>query len=205
MSWGTDEGDKAFRAAIADIEQTSSVEVVVAVRAHARLFVAQHLAVGLIALIAVLVFAALNQWDPWAVIALPIATGFVAMLLVEWIPGLYRFLVSQRVRDEHTREAARALFVEKGVHATHKRTGMLVFISVIARAVEVVGDVNIVEKLTQKRIDGMAQALKAALPQGPAAVGRTLANFGPELADVFPKRAGDTNELPDDPIEARPE
>ncbi|MEO9160140.1 MAG: hypothetical protein ABI591_31245, partial [Kofleriaceae bacterium] len=66
--------------------------------------------------------------------------------------------------------------------------------------VAVIGDVKIVEQLGQTRLDHMAQALKAALPQGPAAVGRTLANFGPELADVFPKQADDTNELPDDPV-----
>ena len=63
MSWGTAEGDKSFRAAIADIEGTSSVEVVVAVRAHARLFLAQHVVVGLVATYALLVYGVLAKWD----------------------------------------------------------------------------------------------------------------------------------------------
>jgi putative membrane protein len=200
MSWGTVEGDKSIRAAITDIESTSAVEVVVAVRAHARLFLVQHVVVGLIAMIAVLVYAVVAEWDAWAVIALPLAAGVISTLLVEYVPPLYRFLVPAWVREQHVAEAARALFVEKKVHTTRARTGMLVFVAVRARAVEVIGDVGIVEQLGQTRLDHMAQALKAALPQGPAAVGRTLANFGPELADVFPKQADDTNELPDDPI-----
>jgi len=205
MSWGTAEGDKAIRDAIADIEGTSSVEVVVAVRAHARLFLAQHVVVGLVAMYALLVYAVLAGWDAWAVIALPLASGVIATLLVEYVPPLYRFLVPAWVREQHVVEAARALFVTKNVHATRERTGMLVFVAVRARAVEVVGDVGLVEKLTQTRLDHMAQALKAALPQGPAAIGRTLANFGPELAKLFPKKADDTNELPDDPVAVRPE
>ena len=35
MSWGTEQGDKAFRDAIAAIEDNSAVECVVAVRAYA--------------------------------------------------------------------------------------------------------------------------------------------------------------------------
>jgi putative membrane protein len=205
MSWGTAEGDKAFRAAISDIEGTSSVEVVVAVRAHARIFLAQHIVVGLVAMIALLVYGVLAGWDAWAVLALPIASGVFATLLVEYVPPLYRFLVPAWVREQHVVEAARALFVTKKVHATRDRTGMLVFVAVRSRAVEVVGDIGLVEKLTQTRLDHMAQALKVALPQGPAAVGRTLANFGPELAKAFPKTADDTNELPDDPIAVTPE
>jgi putative membrane protein len=205
MSWGTAEGDKSIRAAITDIEGTSSVEVVVAVRAHARLFLVQHIVVGLIAMIAVLVYAVLNEWDAWAIIALPLGAGVISTLLVEYVPPLYRFLVPAWVRERHVTEAARALFVEKGVHTTRDRTGLLVFVAVRARAVEVIGDVGIVEQLGQTRLDHMAQALKTALPQGPAAVGRTLANFGPELADVFPKKADDTNELPDEPIAVKSE
>lgn len=205
MSWGTSEGDKSIRAAITDIEGTSSVEIVVAVRAHARLFLAPHIVVGLIAMIAVLVYAVLNEWDAWAIIALPLAAGVISTLLVEYVPPLYRFLVPAWVREQHVAQAARALFVDKGVHTTRDRTGMLVFIAVRARAVEVIGDVAIVEQLGRTRLDHMAQALKAALPRGPAAVGRTLANFGPELADVFPKKADDTNELPDNPIAVKSE
>ncbi|MFT3695793.1 MAG: hypothetical protein QM831_21830 [Kofleriaceae bacterium] len=200
MSWGSADGDKAFKDAIKAIEDNSSVEVVVAVRAHARLFLAQHVVVGLVGLVTALVFAALNDWAPWALIAFPLGVAAISMLLVEYVPPLYRFLVPMWLREQHCAEAARALFVEKGVHTTSQRTGMLVFVAVRARCVEVVGDVGIVEGLTEKRLSSMAQAMREAIPQGPAAVGRTLANFAPELHDVFKRSADDKNELPDDPV-----
>lgn len=200
MSWGSADGDRSFKDAIKAIEDNSSVEVMVAVRAHARLFLAQHVVVGLIALIATLVFAVLDGWDKWATIAFPLAVAAVSMLLVEYVPPLYRFLVPQWLREQHTGEAARALFVAKQVHTTEQRTGMLVFVAVRAQCVEIVGDVGIVEGLTETRIAHMKQALREALPQGPGAVGRTLANFAPELHDVFPRSRNDKNELPDDPV-----
>ena len=205
MSWGTDQGDKAFRDAIAAIEDNSSVECVVAVRAYARRWMAAHVVVGLVAAYAVLVYAVLFALPQWAVLAFPLAEGVASTLLVEYVPPLYRFLVPVWLREQHVVEAARNLFIEKNIHSTRDRTGLLVFIAVRARAVEVIGDVGIVDKLGQTRLDHMAQALKEALPDGPAAVGRTLANLAPEFAEYFIRRPDDVNELPDDVVAVRPD
>jgi putative membrane protein len=205
MSWGTTEGDKTFRDAIRAIEGNSSVECVVAVRARARLFLGQHILVGLVATYAVLIFAVLNEWPAWSTLAFPLGAGVVSALLVEYVAPLYRFLVPAWLREQHVLTAARALFVAQGVHATRARTGLLVFIAVRDRIVDVIADTGIVAKLGQPRIDHMAQALRVALLDGPAAIGRTLANFAPELAVAFPKQADDTNELPDEPIAVTPE
>lgn len=200
MSWGAPEGDKTFRDAVAAIENNSSVECVVAVRARARLFLGQHITVGLVATYAVLIFAVLNEWAPWATLVFPVAAGVVAALLVELVAPLYRFLVPASLREDHVLTAARALFVEKGIHATRERTGLLVFIAVRDGIIDVIADSGIVDKLGQTRLDHMAQTLRVALAQGPAAVGRTLANFAPEFAEVLPRKADDTNELADAPI-----
>jgi putative membrane protein len=205
MSWGTDQGDKAFRDAIAAIEDNSSVECVVAVRAYARRWMAAHVVVGLVAAYAVLVYTVLFALPQWAVLAFPLAAGVASTLLVEYVPPLYRFLVPAWLREQHVVEAARNLFVEKNIHSTRDRTGLLVFIAVRARTVEVIGDVGIVDKLGQTRLDHMAQALEEALPDGPAAVGRTLANLAPEFAEYFIRRPDDTNELADDVVAVRPD
>ncbi|CAN5543517.1 hypothetical protein BH11MYX1_BH11MYX1_19590 [soil metagenome] len=205
MSWGTAEGDKTFRDAIGTIEGNSSVECVIAVRARARLFLGQHILVGLVATYAVLVFAVLNQWPAWSTLAFPVGAGLVSALLVEYVAPLYRFLVPASLREQHVLTAARALFVEKGVHATRHRTGMLVFIAVRDQLVDVIADTTIVAKLGQTRIDHMAQTLRVALADGPAAIGRTLANFAPELAEALPKQADDSNELSDQPLAVNPE
>jgi putative membrane protein len=200
MSWGTEQGDKSFRDAIAAIEDNSAVECVVAVRAYARRWMAAHVVVGLVAAYAVLIYAVLFALPRWAVLAFPLAAGILSTLIVEFVPPLYRFLVPAWLREQHVVEAARSLFFEKNVHSTRDRTGVLVFIAVRARTVEVIGDVGIVDKLGQTRLDHMAQALEEALPAGPAAVGRTLANLAPEFAEYFPRRTDDKNELPDDVV-----
>ena len=205
MSWGTEHGDKAFRDAIAAIEDNSAVECVVAVRAYARRWMAAHIVVGLVAAYAVLVYAVLFALPQWAVLAFPLAAGIASTLIVEYVPPLYRFLVPEWLREQHVVEAARNLFFEKNVHTTSGRTGLLVFIAVRGRTVEVIGDIGIVEKLGQSRLDHMAQALKEALTEGPGAVGRTLANLAPEFAERFPRSADDKNELPDDVIAVRPD
>jgi putative membrane protein len=204
MSWGTEQGDKAFRDAIAAIEDNSAVECVVAVRAYARRWMAAHVVVGLVAAYAVLIYTVMFALPKWAVLAFPLGAGIVSTLIVEYVPALYRFLVPAWLREQHVVEAARNLFYEKKVHSTRDRTGLLVFIAVRARTVEVIGDVGIVDKLGQTRLDHMAQALREALPSGPAAVGRTLANLAPEFAEYFPRRADDKNELPDDVVAVPP-
>jgi putative membrane protein len=205
MSWGTEQGDKSFRDAIAAIEDNSAVECVVAVRAYARRWMAAHVVVGLVAAYAVLIYAVMFALPRWAVLAFPLAAGILSTLIVELVPPLYRFLVPAWLREQHVAEAARYLFVEKNIHSTSDRTGLLVFIAVRARTVEVIGDLGIVAKLGQTRLDHMAQALREALPAGPAAVGRTLANLAPEFAEYFPRRADDKNELPDEVVAVRPD
>lgn len=200
MTFTSNAGDQAFRAAIAALETASAVEVVVAVRAHARRWMVQHLVVGIVAAIAVLAYAAIRALEAWAVIALPLATGLVSVLLVEWIPPLNRFLVPESIRRLHAREAARALFVDRTIHATRDRTGMLVYIAVRARVCDVVGDVGVVAKLGQHTLDTYAAKLAAAIPRGAEATANVLTSFVPEFAEQLPRRIDDRNELPDAPV-----
>ena len=205
MSFTSAAGDKAFRAAVAAIEEASAVEVVVAVRAYARRWMVQHMVVGLIAAIAVLFYTVLFELEAWAVLVYPLVTGLLSTLIVEYVPPLYRFLVPVHVRESHVVEAARALFVERKVHATRDRTGMLVFIAVRARTCEIVADLGLEAAIGQATIDDYAAKIRAAIPRGAEATARVIADFAPALAAKLPRKHDDTNELPDAPIVVSPE
>jgi putative membrane protein len=205
MSFTDEAGDRALQEAIQSIEKVSAVEVVVAVRAYARRWMVAHMIVGLMAAIAVLVYAVVFELPPWAGIAFPIATGVVSTLIVELVPPLYRFLVPPYVREHHVIQAARSLFVERRVHSTRDRTGMLVFIAVRARTAEIVGDLGVIAKVGQDKLDDYAAKLKAAIPRGAEALAKELASFAPELAIALPRRADDVNELPDAAVQVGPE
>jgi putative membrane protein len=113
------------------------------------------------------------------------------------VPPIYRFLAPPPVRYEHVRDAARAAFVEKRVHATRGRTGLLVYIAVRERLVELVGDLAIDDKIGRKTLIAWAEQLEATLPHGAAATAKALVAFAPELAKELPHMEDDINELPD--------
>jgi putative membrane protein len=202
MSFGSEAGDRAFTDAIKSIEAGSSAEVVVAVREHARRWFVQHAIVGIVAAVGVLAYAAIFRWNVWAILAFPLISGALAVAIVEYFSPLHRALVPAHVHDRHVLDAARALFVARNMHATKDRTGLLVYLAVHPRACELVGDVAVVDKLGEGKLDAMADKLAAAIPNGAEATAKALASLAPDFAGALPAHPGDTDELPDAPIAA---
>lgn len=202
MKFGSEAGDRAITDAIKAIEAGSSAEVVVAVREHARRWWVQHAIVGIVAALAVLGYAVVFEWDVWAILAFPVVSGLLAVLIVELVPPIHRFLVPPHVHDAHVLEAARALFVERNVHATKRRSGMLVFLAIRPRACEIVGDIAVIEHVGQAALDDASAKLAASIPLGAEATAKTLASFAQMFATAIPRAPGDTDELPDAPIRA---
>jgi putative membrane protein len=58
-------------------------------------------------------------------------------------PPLRRRLTTEKRRHRQLQEAAATLFVEEGVANTRARTGVLVYLSLLERQVEVIADVGI--------------------------------------------------------------
>jgi putative membrane protein len=199
MKFLSAEGVKALEEAVAEIEKASGAEIVLAVRPRARHWLVQHLLVGIVAGIGVLAFTLWSDHEflLWQMLVLPVLAGLVGTFIVEAVPPLYRFLAPQPVRYEHVRDAARAMFVEKRVHATKGRTGMLVYIALHERLVELVGDLAICDAIDRKTQIAWAEQIETALPRGPEATAKALAALAPELAKVVPHRADDINEIPD--------
>ena len=199
MKFLTAEGVKALEAAVAEIEKASAVEVVLAVRPRARHWLVQHAFVGVAAALGVLAFTLWSDrmFPLWQIMVLPVLAGTVGVLLVEAVPPIYRFLAPPPVRYEHVRDAARAAFVAQRVHATRARTGLLVYIALRERLVELVGDLAIDDKVGRKTLVAWAEQLEAALPGGAEATAKALAALAPELAKALPHVQGDVDELPD--------
>ena len=197
MKFLTAAGQRAIEDGVAAIEAVSSAEVVIAVRPRARHALMQHATVGIVAAIAILAFTLYSPivFTLWQILVLPIFAGILGALLVEAIPPLYRFVEPPWLRYEHVREAAYAAFVEKRVHATRDRTGVLIYIAVRERMVEIVGDLAVVDKLGIEVIAAMAGTLEAYLPRGSEAFGKALADQAPEFAKTLPRRPDDIDEL----------
>ncbi len=188
-----------FKETIEEIESASAVEVVVALRRRSASYLHANLIVGVViafAGLAAMLFAAY----PFSLISIlvdPFIVGAVAGALVELLPQVKRVLTPTRVRRRHVDHAARATFVDRGVHNTTDRSGLLVYISWLEQQVALVADSNLQKTFTVEALLQAERDLTAAMSDGGTAVGRELGKLDAALAAAMPRRAGDINELPD--------
>jgi putative membrane protein len=199
--------DKAAKAAVAqaiqEIERATSAEVVVAVRPssghyrHTDYLVGFALSFG-----ALLVFLFDSHefsidWMPLdTVIAFALGTFLSASF-----PLLRRALTSRRLMRENVRTSARATFFDLGIGKTSGRTGILVYVSMFEKGVEVVADMGIDRAVLGPAFTSAIAALDTALARGTSLPRFTeaLRALGPILGKTMPRLAQDINELPDEP------
>jgi putative membrane protein len=189
-------------ATVRQIEGRTGAEVVVTVRARSGCYrAADYLFGACCSLAALLGYVFLPITFPDDVAALLIVLSFgVGAVFAANVPPLRRLFVSRSRRGEEVARAARACFVDQGIGQTRDRTGVLVFLSLFERRVEVVADRGIpVARLGQRYRDATA-ALDRAARRGPEAFLAALGALGELLAESVPRRADDVNELPDEVV-----
>jgi putative membrane protein len=193
---------KSFHDAIEDIERASAAEVMVVVRPGARGSLAPHVAVAFPLAVATLAYVLYceAEYAEWEILVLPLVAAVLGAAAVAELGAIYRAVSPPHWRRVHVREAARAMFYARGVHATTKRTGMLVYVALRERIVELVGDIALCAAVDAATLARWGDAIAARLPDGVAA-GRELAKLAGALADKLPHHAGDRNELADDVYE----
>ena len=189
----------AFSRAIEAIEQASAAEVVVAVRRRSAVYLHANVAIGAavaVAGLAAMLFSA-HVFALTSILIDPFVVGGVAGAVVELLPAVKRLLSPRAMRQREVLRAARATFVERGVHRTRDRSGILVYISWLEREVAVIGDAGIERALPAEIHADAVRSLTAAISGGGAAVARQLERFAPALAAAMPRRDDDVNELLD--------
>lgn len=189
----------AFAKAIKAIEEASAIEVVIAVRRtsagyrHANAIVALLVA---FAALAAMLFADHTFSTP-SILIDPFVAAAIAAGLVELAPAIKRVLTPLRMRDHEVRKAARATFVERGVHNTRDRSGLLVYLSWLEQRAVVIPDSGLDHVLPADALATVERTLTAAIGHGGAAVAHELETVISKLAPGMPRRPDDQNELPD--------
>ncbi len=105
-------------------------------------------------------------------------------------------------RNAPARERALMLFSKLRVWDTERNTGVLVYILVADRSIEIVADRGIAHKLPQATWTAICDALGARFRAAEAGAGVLVAieRISDELAAHFPPQARNDNELPDVPV-----
>jgi len=120
-------------------------------------------------------------------------------LAARCIPGCKRIFLFPDRRDEMVQRHALRSFYEKELYRTRDKTGVLFFISLFERRVWVLADKGIYERLQQNELQAYASGVALGIRDGNAAdaLCRQLEQVGVLLAQHFPVRSDDVNELPD--------
>ena len=117
----------AFKRAVETVENASAVEVVVAVRRRSGSYRHANVIIG--ALVAFTGLATMlyssHAFQLSSILIDPFVVGVLAGITVELLPAVKRWLTPRAWRRAHVERAARATFIDRGVHNTTGRSGLL--------------------------------------------------------------------------------
>jgi putative membrane protein len=156
------------------------------------------------------VFALLLPWvlhlttmlsTTWILVLQPVAFVVVSALLS--IPQLRMQVVPSGLASEAAHRAAMAQFMAHGVHLTDERTGVLIYVCMNPRRIEVVADAGVHQRVGQKQWEAMVAQIATDARVGRLSEGLALAirKTGAVLTEHFPRKASDRNALPDRVVE----
>lgn len=199
IRWLDEPAQGALAKAVAAVEGTSAVELVVAVRRSARRWPHVPFAVGAVTAWAALAFMMYSD-HAFAIASFlidPVLAGVLGGLIATVVPPLVRWLTPASIRRRAVITAARATFVERGLHHTRGRTGVLVYCALTEGMAAIVVDIAVVAAVPAATLSARERAIDAAIRQGGIAAADAIAALAPVLAAALPRAADDLNELPD--------
>ena len=128
---------------------------------------------------------------------------FALVLALAWYTRLNLWLAPKKLRRERVHGEAMKQFLSKGLHVTAERTGVLLYVSLADHVAEVIADEGIYTKVAPELWGDTILALIDGIKAGKAAEGfvSAIGIAGAVLAEHFPPRAHNPNELPDKLIE----
>jgi len=147
-----------------------------------------------------LLFSHLRALD---IYELQLAAFIALLLLFEFLPGLHMALVPRGLRHARASRLAHAQFYEQGVQLTREHSGVLLFVSMAERYVEIVADKDIHEKIGEQRWQAIVDGFTARVASGDLTGGfvTAITACGAAMAEHYPARPDDTDELSDGLIE----
>jgi putative membrane protein len=116
---------------------------------------------------------------------------------------LRRWFISRKELDAAVHDASFHEFYSRGLYKTREQNGVLIYLSCMERRVVVLGDKGIHEKMGVHHWTAVRDRILEGIRQKQPLQGicRAIDACGKALADHFPRRSDDTNELPDEVID----
>lgn len=126
------------------------------------------------------------------------AVFLLTLALTAWRPLRLR-LAPEPLKRRRVQKLALQQFLAKGLHQTEARTGVLILASFEERHAELIADEGVHAKVSQEVWAEAMEALAVRMKRGEPAEGfvQAVRICGAVLAEHFPAKADNPNELPD--------
>jgi uncharacterized membrane protein len=110
--------------------------------------------------------------------------------------------VSSLWHDESSRQRAVELFASQRVWDTEENSGILIYVQLVDRRVEILADRGIAARVAQAEWDAICREMEASFRGGEWRSGalQAVARAGALLVQHFPAGQSNPNELPDQPL-----
>ncbi len=188
MKLGKDDA-RLLERCIEELEARTEAEVVLVLRPRSGHYRDVSYLVGAAAAFLLLAFFLYSPFEfPSYAIPLPLLAAFAIAGWFSQHSVLRRWLTPARRRRLQVESDGRAAFVEHRVGETEKRTGILVYVSLLERDALVVADRAAVKRLSSERLEEFRAALaRASGDRYPARrIGGELRAFGVYLGETMP-------------------
>jgi putative membrane protein len=193
---------EAIAQTVAAIEKQTNAEVVVVVRGRSGTYRhADYLFGAIVAFIGVILilFAPWEfhtYWIPFDVVALFIAGAWVSSRG----DFLRRLLTTKTFQTKAARAGAAAMFYEAGIANTSAENGVLIYLSLLERQLEIIADRGILTSVPPLKWNHAVYEIKeSAKRPTPAMLIGGLESLGKLLAEHVPATGENPNELADGP------
>jgi len=192
-----------IKEAIKKAESNTSGEIVPVILDQSDFYPAAHFRLSLLfgIIFALICYYTYDFDDPIILIWIQVP-GMILGYLLAFIPFLKRQLISNAEMQEEVYQRALQVFYENKVSMTKDRTGIMIFISLLERRVEVLADCGINEKVEKDYWNNLVNWLIKKIKEGNKIEGLVSAidTCGKSLMEFFPIKEDDTNEVSDELI-----
>src|SRR6266568_4706179 len=192
----------ALAGAVRDIEKDTDAEIVIVVRGRSGNYRhADYLCGAIVALIG-LIFVLLSPfefhtyWVPVDVVLLFVAGAFLSSRS----DTMRRLLTSKKFRAQAARNGSAAMFYEAGIANTHAENGLLIYLSLLEKRLEVIADRGILKAVEPLKWNHAVFHLReiGRHPKAETFI-KGLRELGKLLAESLPPTGENPNELADGP------
>lgn len=198
--------DEASRLALTDcvrqIENTTDAELVLIVRARSGSYRHADYLFGALLGFAGLLFLLFSPFEfhqYW--VAIDVAVLFAGGAFISSRSNiLRRLLTTDKFRSEAVRRGAAAMFYEAGIANTNAELGLLIYLSILERRLELIADRGVLKGVNALEWNQLVFELhEAGRKPAPQPLQEGLQKLGCLLAKHLPATGENPNEIPDAP------